>query len=146
MGVRRYSVAKMKILEILEPTVQTSSTPRQSHQTSYGVDEDNKHTIETDNGTLKAVTQGNKMRIEGILVMPVARGKGEGLSLLKRAYAEANRQGLKLASDEKVSADAVKLWQQLMQSGIKIKQSPMAKRSTNGGLFTEDRSSVFEVV
>ena len=62
--------------------------------------------------------------------------------MYERAAKAASNQGLKLASDWEVSADAQRVWSALERRGYDIQRNPNAVEA-DGLLKTPDRSPVF---
>ncbi|HBI19753.1 MAG TPA: hypothetical protein DDY79_10690, partial [Brevundimonas sp.] len=70
--------------------------------------------------------EDGRLRIERSELSPGARGQGLGVAMYERAAKAASDQGLKLASDWEVSADAQRVWSALERRGYDIQRNPNA--------------------
>jgi len=91
------------------------------------------HVVESDAGAVKMRKVGDQLRVNYSRVKDSERRKGQGIALYIRAIEEAERQGLTLASDHRVSTQAQRVYEALKRRGYRVTESPGTVRDEGSG-------------
>jgi protein-disulfide isomerase-like protein with CxxC motif len=102
--------------------------------------------VRSPNGEMLGTQTDSAIRISRSDVAEAARGKGEGLALLRRFAQRAAERDLPLFSDVSISPAQVRVWAKLKDEGFNVKQNEASINPETGNLVSADpRKSVFEV-
>ena len=101
-------------------------------------------TFRTKNGETIAMKRGDKLQVIHTETAETAQKTGEGAARQEAVIAEANRQGLQVVSDTRVSPAAAKIYDRLERNGYTVKRNGFVL-DEEGHLVSDAGRPVFEV-